>query len=61
MWKNASELHNGQCSKEEKTRGNVVSIGIDTHVNAEEGVESCVLGSMEQLCRGVEKRVCTIQ
>ena len=44
-----------------RKRGNVVIIGIDTHVNAEEGVESCVLGSMEQLCRGVEKRVCTVQ
>ena len=32
-----------------------MSISIDTHVNAEEDVESCVLGSMEQLCRGVEK------
>ena len=42
-------------------RGNVVSIGIDTHVNAEEDVESCVLGSIEQLCRGVERRVCTVQ
>ena len=42
-------------------RGNVVSIGIDTHVNAEEDVESCVLGSIKQLCRGVEKRLCTVQ
>ena len=42
-------------------RGNVVSIGIDTHMNAEEDVESCVLGSREQLCHGVEERVCTIQ
>ena len=28
-------------------RGKVVSIGIDTHVNAEEDVESCVLDSEE--------------
>ena len=48
-------------AQKKRKRGTVVSIGIDTHVNAEEDVEFCVLGSMEQLCRGVERRVCTVQ
>ena len=38
-----------------------MSIGIDTHVNVVQDVESCVLDSMEQLCRGVERRVYTVQ
>ena len=37
-----------------------MSIGIDTHVNVVEDVESCVLDSMEQLCRSVERRVYTV-
>ena len=48
-------------ARKKRKRGNVVSIGIDTHVNAEEDMESCVLGSMEQLCHGVERHVCTVQ